>query len=201
LEQARSALRQGALGLSFFRTGTDHFQSSKWPGFAGIQMPGVVVPTPPQIPANAIVVWPRDPGYTETVYPDNPSNAPMRQTTDVYGKPVHFKHTVSFQGATVEYRPRLPQRGAYRVLAFIPAALANAMAEYRVMDRPGQPDAEIVTPPIDQSRFSNQWISLGDFDFDPAHPDAGKVSLTDIGPDNPARTVVFGAVQWLPLPR
>lgn len=201
LEQANSALRQGAPGVSYFRAGTDHFQSSKWPGFAAIRLPGAVSPTPPDIPANATVVWPREPGYTETVYPDNPSGAPMRQTVDVYGKPAHYKLTVSFQGATVEYRPRLPQRGAYRVSVFIPAALANALVEYRVMDRPGQPDAEIITAPIDQGRFSNQWISLGDYDFDPVHPDAGKVSLTDIGPDNPARTVVFGAVRWAPLPR
>ncbi len=201
LEQAQSALRQGAPGLSFFRTGTDHFQSSKWPGFAAIRLPGAVVPTPPEIPANATVLWPGDPGYTETVYPDNPSGAPMRQTVDVYGKAARYKLTVSFQGATVEYRPRLPQRGAYRVSVFIPAGLANALVEYRVMDRPGQPDAEIVTPALDQGRFSNQWVSLGDYDFDPVHPDAGKVSLTDIGPDNPARTVVFGAVRWVPLPR
>lgn len=200
-EQASAALRAGAPGLSFFRTGTDHFQSSKWPGFAAIQLPGQPAPTPPEIPANAIVMWPRERGYTETVYPDNPSGAPMRQTTDVYGKPAHYKLTVSFQGATVEYRPRLPQRGAYQVQVFIPVGLANALVEYRVMDRPGQPDAEIVTPPIDQGRFNNQWVSLGDYDFDPVHPDAGKVSLTDIGPDSPARTVVFGAVRWVPLPR
>ena len=85
--------------------------------------------------------------------------------------------------------------------AITSANLANAMGEYRIMDRPGQPDAEIVTPPIDQARFSNQWISLGDYDFDPAHPDAGKVSLTDLGPDNPRQTVVFGAMRWLRLPR
>jgi hypothetical protein len=95
----------------------------------------------------------------------------------------------------------LPRAGAYRVEVFIPATLANAHVEYRVMDRPGQEDAEIVTPPIDQGRFSNQWVSLGDYDFDPAQPGAGKVSLTDIGPDNPRRTVVFGAVRWVPLPR
>ncbi len=97
--------------------------------------------------------------------------------------------------------PQLPQRGAYRVEAFIPAGVANASVEYRVMDRPGQPDAEIVTPPMDQGRFSNQWINLGDYDFDPAQPDAGKVSLTDVGPDNPSQTVVFGAMRWVRLPR
>jgi hypothetical protein len=77
--------------------------------------------------------------------------------------------------------------------------VANALVEYRVMDRPGQPDAEIVTPAVDQGRFSNQWFSLGDYDFDPVHPDAGKVSLTDLGPDSPRHTVVFGAVRWLRL--
>lgn len=200
-EQAQAALRLGAPGVAFFRTGTDHFQSSKWQGFAAIQLPGQPAPVPPEIPANASVLWPREPGYTETIYPDNPSHAPMRQTTDVYGKPAHYKLTVSFQGATVEYRPRLPRRGAYRVEVFIPAGIANARVEYRVMDRPGQPDSEIVTPPLDQGRFNNQWINLGDYDFDPVHPDAGKVSLTDVGPDQPARTVVFGAVRWVPLPR
>jgi hypothetical protein len=199
--QADAALRQGAAGITYFRTGTDHFQSSKWPGFAAILMPGAVPPSVPPIPAGAVVLWPGDAGYTETIYPENPAEAPMQATKDVYGKPAHFKLSVSFQGATVEYRPPLPQRGAYRVEIFIPAAIANASVEYRVMDRPGQPDSEIVTPPIDQGRFSNQWISLGDFDFDPALPDAGKVSLTDVGPDNPRQTVVFGAVRWFNLPR
>ncbi len=201
LAQADWALRLGAAGLTYFRTGTDHFQSAKWPGLAGVQMPGAVAPEPPPIPANAVVLWPGDPGYSATLYADNPASAPLQSALDVYGKPVHFKLTVPFQGATIEYRPSLPQAGAYRVEVFIPARLANAMVEYRVMDRPGQDDAEIVTPPIDQARFSNQWISLGDYDFDPTHPDAGKVSLTDLGPDNPARTVVFGAVRWVRLPR
>jgi hypothetical protein len=164
-------------------------------------MPDVVIGAPPEIPANTIVIWPSEFGYSETIYPENPASAPVQSALDVYGKPIHFKLTVPFQGATVEYRPRLPAPGAYRVEAFIPANIANALVEYRVMDRPGQPDAEIVSPPIDQGRYSNQWISLGDFDFDPAHPDAGKVSLTDVGPDNPPRTVVFGAMRWTRLPR
>lgn len=199
--QADWALQLGAPGLTYFRTGTDHFQSSKWPGFAAVHLPASVPPAPPPIPAHAIVVWPDDPGYSQSLFPENPPEAPVRSALDVYGKPVRFKRTFSGQGITVEYRPALPQRGAYRVEAFIPAGLADAMVEYRIMDRPGQPDAEIVTPPIDQARFSNQWISLGDYDFDPAHPDAGKVSLTDLGPDNPRQTVVFSAMRWLRLPR
>ena len=58
-----------------------------------------------------------------------------------------------------------------------------------------------MTAPIDQGRFSNQWVSLGDYDFDPSQLDAGKVSLTDEGPDAPRQTVVFGAVRWVNLPR
>lgn len=199
--QADWALRLGAPGLTYFRTGTDHFQSSKWPGFAAVQLPGAVPPAPPPIPAHAIVVWPEQPGYTESLFPENPADAPVQTARDVYGQPIHFKRTFSGQGLTVEYRPNLPQRGAYEVAVFIPANLANALVEYRIMDRPGQPDAEIVTAPIDQGRFSNQWFVLGEFDFDPAQPDAGKVSLTDLGPDNPRRTVVFSAVRWLRLPR
>jgi hypothetical protein len=197
--QAEWALRLGAQGLTYFRTGTDHFQSSKWPGFQAVQLPGALPPEPPPIPAHAIVVWPQDPGYAEFIFPENPPDAPVQAGVDVYGKPFRFKRTFSGQGITVEYRPRLPARAAYRVEVFIPAGVANAMVEYRVMDRPGQPDSEIVTPPIDQRRFSNQWISLGDYDFDPVHPDGGKVSLTDLGPDNPRQTVVFGAVRWLRL--
>jgi len=199
--QADWALKLGALGLTYFRTGTDHFQSSKWPGLAAVQMPGTVPPAPPPIPANSVVVWPGDSGYTETLYAENPPGAAVQSIKDVYGKPARYKGTVSAQGATVEYRPSLPARGAYRVEVFIPAHLANALVPYRVMDRPGQPDAEIVTPPIDQGRFSNQWVSLGDYDFDPSQPDAGKVSLTDEGPDAPRQIVVFGAVRWTPLPR
>jgi len=199
--QADWALKVGAPGFTFFRTGTDHFQSSKWPGFAAIKLPGSVTPVPPPLPPGAIVIWPGSAGYTETLYPENPPDAPVKSILDVYGKPARYKGTVSAQGATIEYRPPLPARGAYRVEVFIPAGLATAQVQYRVMDRPGQPDAEIVTPPIDQSRYSNQWVSLGDYDFDPSQADAGKVSLTDDGPDTPRQIVVFGAVRWVPLPR
>jgi hypothetical protein len=199
--QAEWAVKLGAAGMTYFRTGTDHFQSSKWPGFAAVQLPRAVPPAPPPIPAGAVVLWPGDAGYTETLYDNNPADAPVLSIKDVYGKPAHYKGTVSAQGATIEYRPPLPQRGAYRVEVFIPAMLANAQVQYRVMDRPGQPDGEIVTAPLDQSRFSNQWVSLGDYDFDPSQSDAGKVSLTDTGPDSPRQTVVFGAVRWVNLPR
>jgi hypothetical protein len=199
--QADWAFKVGAPGITFFRTGTDHFQSSKWPGFAAIKLPGSVTPTAPPMPANAVVIWPGSAGYTETLYPENPPDAPVKSILDIYGKPARYKGTVSAQGATIEYRPPLPARGAYRVEVFIPAGLATAKVQYRVMDRPGQPDAEIVTPPIDQSRYSNQWVSLGDYDFDPSQTDAGKVSLTDDGPDAPRQIVVFGAVRWVPLPR
>lgn len=199
--QADWAFKLGALGITYFRTGTDHFQSSKWPGLAAVQMPGSVPPIPPPIPPNSVVMWPGDAGYTETLYPENPPDAAIQSITDVYGKSARYKGTVSAQGATIEYRPPLPARGAYRVEVFIPARLANAQVQYRVMDRPGQPDAEIVTAPIDQGRFSNQWVSLGDYDFDPSQTDAGKVSLTDEGPDAPRQIVVFGAVRWVNLPR
>lgn len=199
--QADWALRLGAAGLTAFRTGTDHFQSFKWPAFAAIRVPGGVLGPPPTIPPQAVLIWPQDPGYTLTLYPDNPPGAPLQTGQDIYGKPLHYKRTVSFQGATVEYRPRLPGAGAYRVEAFIPAGVADALVQYRIMDRPGQPDAEIVTPAVDQARFSDQWISLGDFDFDADHPDSGKVSLTDLGPDSPSRTVVFSAIRWVRLPR
>jgi hypothetical protein len=199
--QAEWAFKCGARGVTYFRTGTDHFQSSKWPGLAAVKLPGSVPPIRPAIPPNSVVLWPGDPGYTETLYDNNPPEVPMQTIEDVYGKPAHYKGTVSAQGATVEYRPPLPARGAYRVEVFIPAHLANAQVQYRVMDRPGQPDAEIVTPAIDQGRYSNQWVSLGDYDLDPALPDSGKVSLTDTGPDAPRQTVVFGAVCWSQLPR
>jgi hypothetical protein len=199
--QADWAVKLGAAGITYFRTGTDHFQSPKWPAFAAVQLPGAAPVTPPPLPPNAVVLWPGDAGYTETLYPENPADAPVKSINDVYGKPAHYKGTVSAQGATVEYRPPLPARGAYRVEVFIPALLANAAVQYRVMDRPGQPDAEIVTAPLDQGAYSNQWVSLGDYDLDPSQTDAGKVSLTDTGPDAPRQTVVFGAVRWVRLPR
>lgn len=200
-DQAQWAMQLGAKGLTFFRTGTDHFQSAKWSAMANLQL-GQTPPPPPPIPANAIVLWPTQSGCTETVYGDNPADAPMLGSTDIYGKPLRYKKTVSGQGATMEYVPRLPGAGAYRIEVFIPAGLANARVEYRVLDRPGQDDPEITTQPFDQGHFANQWLMLGEFDLNPAlGPGAGKVSVTDVGPDNPRHTVVFGAVRWVPLER
>jgi hypothetical protein len=67
-----------------------------------------------------------------------------------------------------EWRPALPQTGLYEVMAYIPSVNATSQqAGYRITHRRG-----VDTITIDQSRYFDQWASLGQYPFSisPAMP-------------------------------
>jgi murein DD-endopeptidase MepM/ murein hydrolase activator NlpD len=73
-----------------------------------------------------------------------------------------------------EWRPDLPETGLYEVLAFIPSANATSrQARYQITHRRGTDIAV-----VDQSRYFEQWASLGYYAFSisPAMPSVVRLS-------------------------
>jgi hypothetical protein len=74
-----------------------------------------------------------------------------------------------------EWRAKLPVTGLYEVMAFIPSVNATTQqARYQITHRRGT-DTAIV----DQSRYFDQWVSLGRFPFSIAPTMPGVVRLSD----------------------
>ena len=78
------------------------------------------------------------------------------------------------EDCVAEWRPALPQTGLYEVMAHIPSRNASSrQARYQVSHRRGK--TEVL---INQSRYFNQWVSLGRFPFSisPAMPAVVRLS-------------------------
>lgn len=91
-----------------------------------------------------------------------------------------------------EWRPRLGAAGRYDIQAFIPAVRATTInAQYLISHDEGQTSVS-----VDQSRYFDEWVSLGVYPF-PA--DGASVRLTDQTgePDAARREVNFDALRWL----
>jgi hypothetical protein len=95
--------------------------------------------------------------------------------------------TVSTDTCYVTWTPALPGVGTYEVLAYIPGSNANADARYQVHYSGG---TQIVD--IDQSAYSDQWVSLGTFPFD---ANGGYVYLGDASGTG-SQHIAFDALRW-----
>lgn len=86
------------------------------------------------------------------------------------------------------WTPVLPQNGEYEVSAFIPSSDGNATAaRYRVHHAGGD---EIVV--IDQTTYSNEWVSLGTYQFTPSDVYAYLGDATG----TQGQHIAFDAVKW-----
>ncbi len=76
------------------------------------------------------------------------------------------------EACVAEWRPQLTESGLYQVMAFIPRVNASTQqARYWVTHRRGR---ELVV--LDQSRYYDEWASLGRFAFSVAQPAAVRLS-------------------------
>jgi GH25 family lysozyme M1 (1,4-beta-N-acetylmuramidase) len=79
------------------------------------------------------------------------------------------------EDCVAEWKPALPQTGLYDVMVFIPSKNATSRrARYKVSHRRG--DTEVV---VDQSRYFDQWVSLGRFPFSISPSMPAVVRLSD----------------------
>jgi hypothetical protein len=78
------------------------------------------------------------------------------------------------EDCTAKWRPQLPDTGLYEVMAFIPSVNATSRrARYQITHRRG---VDVAT--VDQSRYFDQWASLGQYAFSisPAMPSIVRLS-------------------------
>jgi murein DD-endopeptidase MepM/ murein hydrolase activator NlpD len=101
----------------------------------------------------------------------------------------------------VDYMPSLTQKGHYRVEAFIPSRTSSTQANYSI--RTGVLSSDEKSLPVDQTKDRNQWITLGEVDFDGSpFPDSatdqvGRVSQFDDSKDSRNVPITFGPMRWL----
>jgi murein DD-endopeptidase MepM/ murein hydrolase activator NlpD len=79
------------------------------------------------------------------------------------------------EDCTAEWRPQIPETGLYEVLTFIPSLNATSrQARYQIRHRRG-----IDSATVDQSRYFDQWASLGEYPFSISSAMPSVVRLSD----------------------
>jgi len=89
----------------------------------------------------------------------------------------YWTHTLnSKEDCWAEWRPSLAQPGLYEVMAFIPSTNATTrQARYQITHRRGTHIAI-----VDQSRYFDQWVSLGQYPFSTSPAMPAVVRLSDL---------------------
>lgn len=158
--------------------------------------PGEVPPEPPVVTpgryGEEVVVKPGDSGFAKGAYTGQDEFSTFLGT---WGWNVYYKSTTGDRSAVwVQWSPTLPRSGKYEVSVFIPNRHASTQkARYKIHGVKSS-SAE-VTVEVDQSRYKNQWVSLGIFDFDKGAVNAGSVFTNDLTYEN-QREIAFDAIRW-----
>ena len=186
--------RHGAQGLSWWRLGVigpAEFKAINQP-----ITPGQAVPEPPVIQpdqyGDEIVIRPNDPGFAKGAYTGRDEFSSFNGT---WGWTVYYKATAPSRSAVwVQWSPTLPRSGKYEVSVFVPNRHATTQkARYKIH---GVKDSSVqVTVEVDQSRYNNQWVPLGVFEFDRGAINAGSVFANDLTYETD-RQIAFDAVRW-----
>jgi murein DD-endopeptidase MepM/ murein hydrolase activator NlpD len=156
--------------------------------------PGTPAPDPGQIPSygDEFVIRPGDTGFASGTYTGRPEYSAFLST---WGWVVYYKATEVRQSKVwAQWSPRLAVSGRYEVATFVPSRHATTRnARYKIHGVKGQGGE--VTIAVDQSRYKNQWVTLGIFEFDISTPNAGTVFLNDLTQESDA-TIAFDSIRW-----
>lgn len=188
--------RHNAPGVSWWRVGV--IGPSQWQALNRPVVPGnpePEPPVPPEQPGEEIVVRPTDSQFAKGSY--SGQNA-FQSFVGTWGWTVFYKLT-SAQRSTVwvQWSPRLTKSGRYEVAAFIPNRHATTRrARYKIHGVKGA-STEVVVE-VDQSRYFNQWVPLGVYEFDKGVANAGVVFANDLTYENNLE-IGFDAMRWREL--
>jgi len=194
MAQARSIAiaRHKAVGLSWWRAGIIGPVE-----YAVINRPmsdtTPPAPRPPQIiygPEQ--IVRPGTSGYTDFSYT---GTRELQEFTNVWGWKAYFTATQpKYSKTAARWTPRFTKAAKYDVSVFVSGRHSTTTnARFKVHGVTGS-NTEILVP-IDQSLYSNQWVSLGIFDFDPRTINVGTVFLNDLTGEE-GLEIGFDAVRW-----
>jgi len=105
----------------------------------------------------------------------------------------HTWYTYTTTGPVVNWgrwTPNLPRSGLYEVKVYIPSGY-NAYVRYRVYHRGGVTDVW-----VNQASYSNQWVSLGTYEFDAGYSPSNSLTLGDTS-NVSGRKIAFDAAVWI----
>ncbi|MBZ0286670.1 MAG: peptidoglycan DD-metalloendopeptidase family protein, partial [Anaerolineae bacterium] len=139
-----------------------------------------------------IVIKPGETGFANGSYTGQQE---IKTFLGTWGWTVYYKSTEPTSSKVwVQWSPRLPQSGTYEISAFIPTRHATSRAaRYKIHGARGAVGETLVS--VDQSRYKNQWVTLGVFDIDKSAVNAGAVFLNDLTRET-GLEIAFDAVRW-----
>lgn len=152
------------------------------------------VPSPCDLPENAIVVDTTDPGFTRI------GGGWEEAALGLGGTALYVPSTIPTdrQLAAGVWRPTLPHAGTYRVLAWIPYILSDLkdaeVSRYVVGHADGSGDTQQVA--ISQWETGNWWADLGVYEFDPARTPFVGLTASDRAAGN---NVWYDSIIWIPV--
>ncbi len=193
-EALRIAKAHGSKGVSYWRfgvIGTAQFPVINKPlGDAPVpnpDKPGVGV---------TVVVKPEDAAYADGVHSSRPEDEAWLVFRGTNGWQVKYSDTEDHSSEVwARWDPRLPEAGRYEISVFIPGTHATTKrARYKLHGVKGISGEKLIE--VNQSRYYDQWVSLGIFEFDPAAtPTAGVIFLNDLTGEK-GRQIAFDAIRW-----
>lgn len=157
-------------------------------------------PTPPVDMGETVVVQPNGAGYRVVAYPPHtPESGWVNSFIDINGNQVRTRNSTRAQTMYAIYLPSLSKAGRYAVEVFIPSTHAvTKSAQYFVVHYTGgqRQENRVV---VNQLLYSNQWVSLGTYDFEAKRADDGRVNLVDVTDDTTPKEMAFSAIRWRPV--
>ncbi|MCZ7547486.1 MAG: peptidoglycan DD-metalloendopeptidase family protein [Anaerolineae bacterium] len=185
----------GAVGVSYWRFGVigpEQFPAINHP------LPGAEEPGNGEEPGygEPIIVRPEDAAYADGVHTDRPADEVWMVSRNKFDWLVKSTDTEAARSEVwARWDPRLPKAGRYELSVYVPERHATTRrARYKLHGVVGQPGELLVE--VDQSRYSDQWVTLGIFEFDPvSNPASGVVFLNDLTGES-AREIAFDALRW-----
>lgn len=195
IEEALRIITQefGATGVSYWRFGV----------IGPVQFPAINTPLVPPEPGNGgpvfgatVIVKPEDSAYADGIHSARPANQVWMVSRNKFGWLVKSTDTEDVRSEVwARWDPRLPARGRYELAVYVPERHATTRrARYKIHGVMGRPGETLVE--VDQSRFADQWVTLGVFEFDPvSNPASGVVFLNDLTGEK-GREIAFDAIRW-----
>ena len=165
-----------------------------------------------------IIVLPGDKSFFRVVYEDQNNSARRASLENAWkhfnrldpatGKTFYiwYRSTSRKSEVMVDYSlPPSAAYGLYRIETFVPGryatsrkALFTIANNFREVD--GKNTYEDTVRSLDMYNIFDTWVSLGEYLFDPsANPLSGRVRQYILSLEEPAASVSFGPVRWVPL--
>lgn len=188
--------RHRAKGLSWWRLGT--FTPSGWRAINQPISVGKPTPTPP-LPTEPVgqeqLIRPGDTGFANGSYTNQPE---FSEFTNTWGWKTLYKATEAQTSKVwARWTPQIPASGRYEIAIFVAGRHANTLnARYKITNIKGVTGEVIVN--VNQSRYSNEWVTLGVYELDKATLNAGVTFLNDLTGET-GREIAFDALRYRQL--